>query len=167
MLGFLKHRPKIKNWLCVFAGIILSALSLDLFLVGNNIVAGGISGIAIVLTNFLQLNVATMIFIMNVPILIAALVINGWRYTIGAMISSFLFSFAVQLLSILPTITYNPLVAAVFGGAIYGAGMALLAVGNGSVGGTDLVNRLLVKKFPGISLGKMAIFVDGSIVIFP
>lgn len=165
-MELLERHNSLKNWLCILGGIVLYALSLDLFLAGNNIAAGGISGVAVVLANFLPLNVSAMIFIMNIPILIAALLINGWRYTIGAIVGSTLYSLAVQFFAVLPTVTRNPLVAAVFGGAIYGAGMALLAFGNGSTGGTDLVNRLLIKKIPRISLGKMALFVDGSVVLF-
>lgn len=166
MKQFLQAHRSVKNWLCILGGILLYALALDLFLVGNNIAAGGISGVAIVLTNFMQLDVGTLIFIMNVPILIAALLMNGWKYTVGAIVASALYSFSIGALSFLPTITSNPLVAAVFGGAVYGAGMALLAFGNGSTGGTDLINRLLIKKFPRISLGKMSLAVDGSVVLF-
>lgn len=165
-MSFLIRHRGVKAWFCILAGIVLYALALNIFLIGNDIAAGGISGIAIVLAKFLPLNVAAMIFAMNVPILLTALFMNGWRYTIGTIVASVLYTLAVQAFSVLPTITDNPLVAAVFGGALYGAGMALLVRGNGSTGGTDLINRLLVKRFPGISLGKMALFVDGGIVIF-
>lgn len=166
MAAFAERHRFLKNWCCILGGILMYALALDLFLVGNSIAAGGISGIAIVLSSFLPYDVGVMIFVMNLPILVAALLMNGWRYTVGAIVGSTLYSAAVQFGSGLPTLTDNPLVAAVFGGAIYGAGMALLAIGNGSTGGTDLINRLLVKKFPRISLGKMALCVDGSIVVF-
>lgn len=167
MMDFLEQHRSIRKCLCILGGILLYAVAMDFFMVGNRIAAGGISGIAIVLSNFIPLDVGIMVFAMNVPILIVALMMNGWRYTLGAIAGAFLYSLAIQLLSVLPTtVTTNPLVAAVFGGAIYGAGMALLAFGNGSTGGTDLINRLLVKKFPKISLGKMSMLVDGSIVVF-
>lgn len=54
---------------------------------------------------------------------------------------------------------------AVFGGAIYGVGMALLTIGNGSTGGTDLLNRLLIKRFPTMSVGKMSVVLDGTVVL--
>lgn len=166
MMVFLERHGRVKRWGCVLGGILMYALALDLFLVGNQIAAGGISGIAVVLASFLPLSVAGMVFLMNLPILLAALLMNGWRYTIETIVASTLYSLAIEGLTVLPTVTKNPLVAAVFGGAIYGAGMALLAFGNGSTGGTDLISRLLVKKFPRISLGKMALCVDGSVVLF-
>lgn len=166
MRAFLSRHRHIIDWLCTLVGIALYSLALDLFLVGNHIAAGGISGLAVVLSSVVPLSVGTMIFIMNVPILVVALAINGWRYTVGTIIASVLYSLTVQVCSVLPTITDDPLVASVFGGAIYGAGMSALAFGNGSTGGTDLISRLLVKKIPGISLGKMALLVDGCVVLF-
>ncbi len=160
-----KIDPRIRGWLFTFGGILLYALSLDLFLAGNNIAAGGISGIAVVLRSIVPLSVGTMVFIMNIPILIAALIINGWKYTVGAIVGSSLYALAVELMSGLPLLTDEPIVASLFGGAIYGAGMAMLTIGNGSTGGTDLLSRLLVKKIPSMSMGKMSLFTDGSVVI--
>jgi len=165
-MDLIKYRSNLKSWCCILAGITMYALALDLFLVGNGIAAGGLSGFAIVLNSFIPLNIALIVFVINIPILFAAMLINGWRYTISAVVGSALYSFMIQLFSGLPTITTDPLVAAVFGGAAYGAGMALLVIGNGSTGGTDLVIRLLVKKISGISLGKMALLVDGIIIVF-
>ncbi len=166
MADISKRRAAVKGWLYTLGGILLYALALDLFLVGNNIAAGGISGVAVVLNQFLPINVATLIYLMNIPILLVALISNGWKYAAGAIIGATLYSGAIWFFEDLPTLTYNPTVAAVFGGAIYGVGMALLTFGNGSTGGTDLLNRLLIKKFPAMSVGKMSIFLDGAVVIF-
>lgn len=160
-----KINPRIRGWLFTLGGILLYALSLDLFLAGNNIAAGGISGIAVVLRNIIPLSVGTMVFIMNIPILIAALIINGRKYTAGAIVGSSIYSLAVEMLSHFPLLTDEPIVASLYGGAIYGAGMAMLTMGNGSTGGTDLLSRLLVKKIPSMSMGKMSLFTDGSVVI--
>lgn len=157
--------PALRAWLYTLGGILLYALSLDLFLVGNNIAAGGISGIAVVLNRFLPVNVAVLIYLMNVPILLAALITNGWRYAINTIIGATLYSGAIWLFDGLPTLTRDPVVAAVFGGAIYGAGMAFLTIGNGSTGGTDLLNRLLIKRFPTMSVGKMSVVLDGAVVV--
>jgi len=160
-----KIDSRLLRGICTCGGILLYALSLDLFLVGNNIAAGGLSGIAVVLRQYVPLSVGLMIYIMNVPILIAALVMNGWRYTIWTIIGATFYSGATELFSVCPTLTRDPLAAAVFGGAIYGLGMALLTFGNGSTGGTDLLSRLFVKRFPAMSVGKMSVFIDGTVII--
>ena len=157
--------PRLIRGLCTLSGILLYALSLDLFLVGNNIAAGGLSGVAVVLKELIPLSVGLMVYLLNAPILIAALLMNGWRYAVGAIVGASLYSGAVELLSRCPTLTDDPLVAAVFGGVIYGAGMAMLTFGNGSTGGTDLLCRLCLKKIPGMSMGKMSACIDGSVIL--
>ena len=163
--GLAQYSPALKRWLYILGGILLYSLSLDLFLVGNNIAAGGISGLAVVLNQFVSVNVATLIYLMNIPILLAALLTNGWKYTAGAIVGATLYSGAIWLFEGLPTLTHDPTVAAVFGGVIYRVGMAFLTIGNGSTGGTDLLNRLLIKKFPTMSVGKMSVVLDGAVVL--
>ena len=60
----------------------------------------------------------------------------------------------------------DPLVASLFGGVLYGIGMVCLIRSNSSVGGTDLLNRLLVVAFPQVSVGKMCMIIDGAAVVF-
>lgn len=147
-------------------GNLLYALALALFLTGNNIAAGGLAGIAVVLCGFLPLGVGMLTLAMNIPILVSAVVIKGWRYTAGTIAAAFLYSFTVEILDrIMPTLTREPLVAAVFGGVLYGIGMTLLTVGNVSVGGTDLLCRLLNEKIPSLSVARLSLFIDGGIVV--
>lgn len=159
------NRDTVQNWALVIGGELIYALALNLFLVGNHIAAGGLSGLATVLTKVCPLGVGAMVYIMNIPILIAAIIINGWGYTFKTVIFATIYSLAIDGLSFLPTITTDPLVAAVFGGALYGLGMAMITMGYGSVGGTDLLSRLLLKAFPDISIGRMILIIDGSVVV--
>lgn len=154
----------MKTWIYICGGNFMYALALALFLTGNNIAAGGLAGIAIVIGKFIPLGVGVLTLFMNLPILTAAVAINGWRYTINTMIAAFVYSATIELFGVLPTLTGDPLIAAVFGGMFYGIGMALLTIGNGSVGGTDLLCRLLNKKLPFISVAKLSLVIDGSVV---
>ncbi len=156
----------MKSWGFLMGGNLLYALALALFLTGNNIAAGGLAGIAVVLCGFLPLGVGMLTLAMNIPILASAVVIKGWRYTAGTIAAAFLYSFTVEILDrIMPTLTREPLVAAVFGGVLYGIGMTLLTVGNVSVGGTDLLCRLLNEKIPSLSVARLSLFIDGGIVV--
>lgn len=155
----------LRRWLCLLGGNLLYALALALFLTGNNIAAGGLAGIAVVLCSFLPLGVGVLTLAMNIPILVSAVAIKGWRYTIGTIVAAFLYSFTVEILDrMMPTLTDEPLVAAIFGGVLYGIGMTLLTVGNVSVGGTDLLCRLLNEKIPSLSVARLSLFIDGGIV---
>ena len=126
------------------------AFAIQLFLAGNNIAAGGFSGIAIVLSSFLPVSIGTFVFLLNIPFIILAFFIKGPRYTLLTLCGS----------------TENKLVAAVFGGLIYGVGAVLFLKSGASNGGTDLVARLLLIRFRSMSVGKMFLIVDGSVVLF-
>ena len=146
-------------------GILLYCLALDLFLVGNNIAAGGIAGLATVLVKVVPISLGVMVYIMNAPILLTAIKVNGWKYTVATLIYATSYTIAIDLLAFLPTLTMDPLVASVFGGAVYGAGMALITLGGCSIGGTDLLCRLLLKAFPSMSIGRMCMVIDGTVVV--
>ena len=147
------------------AGIAMYSMALNLFLIGNNIAAGGFAGLAMVLTAVLPLKVGTFMFLMNVPLLIASVFVKGARYTVGTLICTVLYSAFLNATDFLPTLTTDPLVASMFGGVLYGIGMVCFVRANTCAGGTDLLNRLLVVKFPQISVGKMSMIIDGTVVV--
>lgn len=165
----MKHRIDWKGCIsaiCWFmAGNLLYALALNFFLIPNNIAAGGFSGLAMVITQFLPLKVGTIIFLMNVPLLIASVFIKGLRFTVMALICSSLHSFTVNITGFVPVLTNDRLVASMFGGVMYGLGLVCLVRANTSCGGTDLLNRLMITLFPQFSVGKMSMILDGTVVI--
>ena len=147
------------------AGNLLYSLALNLFLVDNKIAAGGISGLAMSLNTLFPIRVGTLIFLMNIPLLIASVFIKGKRFTLITLLSSSIHSLTVNLTDVLPTLTNDRLVASMFGGVMYGLGLVCLVRANTSSGGTDLLNRLMVVKFPQISVGKMSMLIDGTVVV--
>lgn len=165
MTNLLKN-DDLKTWFFFLAGTAMYSLGLTLFLVPNKIAAGGISGLATVLSSLVPIKVATIIFWINLPLLVLSVFVKGWRFTRNTIIGSWLYTGLVYITSDLPALTSNPLAASLFGGAIYGAGMACLVMGKGSTGGTDLIIRMLVVRYPGISVGKMAFIVESSVIIF-
>ena len=142
------------------------AFAIQLFLAGNNIAAGGFSGIAIVLSSVLPVSIGTFIFLLNIPFLLISLFIKGKRYTLLTLCGSTIYATILNAISFLPTVTDNRLVAAVFGGLIYGVGAVFFLKSGASNGGTDLVARLLQTHFRSMSVGKMFLVVDGSVVVF-
>lgn len=159
-------RRELGKMMYFLMGNFCYALAIQIFLVGNGIAAGGFSGIAIVLSRFLPMTMGSFIFLMNLPFLFCAFFIKGKRYTLKTLMGSAIYAVLLDGISFLPTVTYNKLVAAVFGGLLYGVGAVLLLKSEASGGGTDLVARLLKTKFPTVSLGKLFLAVDGSVVIF-
>ena len=138
---FFQRHEAVREWGCVFGGILLYALSLNLFLAGNDIAAGGLAGVATVLSRLIPLRISVLILLMNLPLLAISLVVRGWRFTRNTLVGSLLYSLLVEATSFLPTMTGDPLVATVFGGAMYGGGMALLVLGSRGTSASSLPAR--------------------------
>ena len=160
-----KDSEKIKQLLFFLSGNFCYAFAIQLFLAGNRIAAGGFAGIATVLSSFFPISISMIIFLMNVPLLVISLKVKGWKFTRNTLICTAFYSLVLECVSGLPVLTKNPLAASVYGGVLYGCGMACLVRSNSSTGGTDLLNRLLLTRFRNMSVGKMSMVLGGTVVL--
>ena len=159
-------KKELKNFSLCILGALVYALGINLFLAGNDIAAGGLVGIAIVLRSFIPMEIGTLLFLLNIPLLVFSVYVKKWKYTAYTLVLNLIYSAMLNGLSILPTVTTNRLIASLFGGLSYGVGAYFLYLGGCSVGGTDLLSRLLVVKLKKLSLGKMILVIDGLIILF-
>lgn len=141
------------------------ALALNLFYVHNNIAAGGLAGIGTIINSFAPIPVGALVFIMNIPILIWAIFVKGKTYTLMTFVASAVYSLIVDLLSFLPSLTDDMLTAVVCGGILYGASAACSIKARISIGGTDLLAKMLITKFKSMSYGKLLMIIDGTVVL--
>lgn len=144
---------------------VLYALALNLFYVGNKIAAGGFAGIATVINSFIPIPIGVAVFIMSIPVVIAAWKVKGSVYTLMALATTAVYSLIVDLLSFLPTITDDKVVAVVCGGILYGLGASLAIKAHMSSGGTDLLGKVLITKYRTLSIGTLQMMIDGAIVV--
>lgn len=161
------HTQKIiiKQLIYLLAADVLYSLALNLFYVGNNIAAGGLAGIGTIVNSLFPIPVGVTVFILNLPIVFFGIKIKGKRYVLISVAATGLFSVVVDLLSFLPCVTDDKLVAAICGGILYGTAAFLTSKAQISSGGTDLLARILITKFKSTSLGKLYLCIDGFIVI--
>lgn len=141
------------------------ALALNLFYVENNIAAGGLAGIGTVLNYFFNWPVGLTVFVLTIPIVICGWKIKGKVYVITALIATLVYSGVVDLLSFLPCITDDKIVAVVFGGILYGFSSSMTIKAHMSSGGTDLVAKILITRLKAASLGTLYMLIDGIIVV--
>lgn len=151
----------------IILGNLCYALSLNLFLVDNNIAAGGFSGLAIAVSRFVPIPVGTFVLILTLPLLVWAIFVKGWGFTLATLATTGLYTLMVDgSAAFLPCATRDPLLAAVCGGALTGASAVLFLRADSSSGGTDLLARLLLTRRRDLSLGTMFLVVDGAVVLF-
>ena len=149
--------------LIVFVSSIVLGFAFNLFLLPHEVLAGGVTGIAMMLGLVTPLNAGLWMIILNIPILIL-----GWLRLGKTFIANSLLSVVVTSISMLyiPVIklTEDALLSSVFGGVISGAAIGIIIRFYSSTGGFDVIGLLLSKKRD-IPLGAL-VFVLNSAVVF-
>ena len=151
------------EWVLIFVGALLVAVSTELFLSPNKVVLGGISGISTMLYHATGISIGVSYFIMNSIILMIALKVLGKAFVFKTLIVVAITSGCSVLVSGLPACTENIFLATLYGGLLYGAGLAILFTRNATSGGTDVIGRLIQCKVPDANIGRILMMLDGSI----
>jgi len=160
-----KVKNLVMNYLLVTIGAIFTALSLVLFTVPNKIAAGGVSGVATILYHMFGFNVGIVILIINIPLFILAVYVLGGSIGAKTLWGILVMSFSVEFLSpFLEPVTYEVILASIYGGVLGGLGMGLVFRGGGTTGGTDLIAALTSYFFPHFSIGQGLFLIDGVVI---
>jgi uncharacterized membrane-anchored protein YitT (DUF2179 family) len=152
-----KIRKLFFKYLFLLTGSVLAAVGLEIFLIPNDIIDGGIVGIAIMLSYLSKLPLGVFIFSLNLPFLILGYRHIGKTFVISTFFSIFSLSMWVTILHPIPGLTSDLLLASVFGGIILGIGVGLIIRYGGSLDGTEIVAIILDKK-TGFSVGEIVLF---------
>ena len=141
-------RSGLWDGLSIVAGCALMALSFRLFMNGNDIVAGGVVGLSTLLERRFGWEAAWVQWGINLPLLMLGFWVLGKAAGARSALGSLVLPLLMLVTRAVPTLTQTPLLAALFGGVVYGAGLGLVLSGSGSVGGYSLFARLLTKRLP-------------------
>lgn len=135
--------------LCVLSGNVLMAFLVAAFIIPHDIIMGGTTGIGIVLHKTIpNMDVSLFVLIMNVALLILGLLTLGKQFAVTTVASSVLYPVFLGLFQKIPGIdsmTNDPLIAAVFAGALMGIALGLVMRVGSSTGGMDIVTLILNK----------------------
>jgi uncharacterized membrane-anchored protein YitT (DUF2179 family) len=140
-------------------GSILAAMGLEIFLIPNNIIDGGITGISIMASHLTGIQLGVFIFIFNLPFVLIGYRQIGKTFAISTVFSVICFSIGVTLLHPVPGITQDTLLATIFGGIILGVGVGLIIRNGGSLDGTEIV-AILLEKRSAFSIGEIVMFIN-------
>lgn len=164
----IQKKSRFKRYLNFTIGCLLIAISYNLFLASNDIVAGGVSGIAIILNELFSINNSIIIFGCNILLLILSYFLLGKEKTKNTVLGSLLFPLFVELTSTLNVWlqldTSQLLLSSVFGGVVYGFGLGMIFKAGFTTGGTDILNQIIAK-YAKTSVGKSMLLVDGGIIL--
>jgi uncharacterized membrane-anchored protein YitT (DUF2179 family) len=162
----------LKTITTISLGAIIVAVGFSLFQVPYNLAAGGITGVVIIVRNFVELPGGTLYMVLNVPLMIIGYRYLGrWLFLFRTLLSVFVFSvaadfFAYTMPRILPEypMTDDMLLASVYAGLITGIGSGLIYRAGGTIGGTSIISRIIQRK-TGVPLSQLYLLVDGVIIL--
>jgi len=140
-------------------GSILAAMGLEIFLIPNNIIDGGITGISIMASHLTSIQLGAFIVIFNLPFVFIGYRQIGKTFALSTIFSVICFSICVTLLHTVPGVTQDTLLATIFGGIILGVGVGLIIRNGGSLDGTEIV-AILIEKRSAFSIGEIVMFIN-------
>lgn len=156
------NKEKIKDYGLITIGVLLVAISVVYFFEPNNIAAGGITGLAIVINHYFPfMPIGLLMLMMDGILYIIAFIVIGSKFGGKSIYASITLSCIIWALEkFLPlNITNDLMLAAIFGTLISALGMAIVFNANASTGGTDILAKIL-NKFIHVNIGKGLLMVD-------
>jgi len=147
-------------------GSAVFALGFSLFLMPNDMNAGGISGLAQVVVEVLDFgSVGTLSILINLPLFILGGIKIGKKFFVGSLIGMMLSSVLIDAFALFPVIDMEPLIAVLYGGVICGLGLGIVFVSGTSTGGSDILVRLLKLKYRNVPIGQISLCFDAAVVV--
>lgn len=147
------------SFLLITLGATLAALALEIFLVPNNIIDGGIIGISIMISYITKVKLSILTFVLNIPFLILGYKQLGKSFLIKAAYAMLVFSILLEQFKPVPELTNDILLATVFGGLLLGIGVGFVIKFGVCLDGTEVV-AILINKKTSFSVGQVVMFLN-------
>ena len=159
----------LKNLLLFLTGVFLSAFAFNLFYQKYNIVAGGSTGLSILLDNFVNLDISIILLIINLICLIVGLIFLGWQYALKMLAITFIYPLFVKSTVYLTDLIYledtSMFLIMVIGGAMSGYANGLIKNSGYSPGGFYALYDTIAK-YLHISIGYANAIINVTLIFF-
>lgn len=156
-------RLELKNALLILAGLLCSSAAYNLYLIPNNVAAGGFTGIGQLVNSIIDVKVGTVSILLNIPLFLLSMRTLGLRFGIRSLLAMLGLNLFIDYIP-LPPATNDLLLATVFGGALGGLGFGLILRGSATTGGSDMLASLIHRHFSAIRVSVGIFAVDGLVI---
>ena len=158
---------EMKDYLMIALGMIMYGIGWTVFLLPNDITTGGVPGIASIIFFAIGFPVQYTYFAINFLLLLLAIRILGWRFSIKTIFAVFTLTFFLSVIQKLTSgvvlLHDQPFMACVIGASFCGGGIGIAFSANGSTGGTDII-AAIINKYRDITLGRVMLICDLIII---
>ena len=152
----------LKDILLISLGILSAAFGLRGFLLPNNFIDGGATGVSLLLTEVTGLSISILIVAINTPFILLGIHVINKTFAIKTAIAILTLAIVLHFISF-PHITNDKLLISIFGGFFLGAGIGLSIRGGSVIDGTEVLAIFLSRKYS-ISIGDVIMIIN--IIIF-
>ncbi|WP_226583950.1 YitT family protein [Halobacillus litoralis] len=149
----------VKRGLAITIGAIIMAVGLEIFLVPNQVIDGGIVGISIIMSHLTGWKLGLFIFLLNIPFFFLGYNLIGKTFAWSTAYGIIILSISTTILHPVPPFTEDILLATLFGGFILGIGVGLVIRYGGCLDGTEISAILISSKIP-FSVGEIIMFIN-------
>lgn len=159
----LKHKRKwgfyARRTLYLIIGSMITALGLEIFLVPNNIIDGGVVGLSIMASAITGLPLGIFLVVINLPFLYLGYKFIGKDFAISTTFAVICLAFWTNFFHPYAAVTNDFFLATIFGGIITGSGVGIIIRSGGSLDGTEIVAILADRKTV-FSVGEIVMFIN-------
>lgn len=163
----MKYKESMKDIFYVILGNIILAAGVSFFIVPNNILSGGVAGIAVAIAPVINISTTMIINGLTFILFIGGILVLGKNFAIKTLLSTILYPAFVSVFSVMSEtihITSDPMIASIYGGILVGAGVGLVFKTGASTGGMD-IPPLIAHKYTHIPLATLVLITDGLTVM--
>ncbi len=150
---------QIPSLIFIAIGATMAAAALEIFLIPNSIIDGGVTGISIILNTVFGGSLSLFIIILNIPFLIMGFKLLGKKFFLKGIYGMLVFTTLLEVFRYVPTVTDDILLAFIYGGLLLGVGVGLVIKFGGYLDGTEIVAILLSRKST-ISVGQVILIIN-------
>ena len=148
----------------IFIGSVIGAAAYPTFLIPNNIAPGGLTGVATILNYLAGWPVGITALVLNIPLFLIGYRTMGKVFAFRSLVATALFTILIDILPLKP-VSEDPLLGTLFGGVVLGIGLGLILRGGATTGGSDMVARLVHRRFSFITVGMFLFALDFLVVL--
>ncbi|MEL3971361.1 YitT family protein [Rossellomorea oryzaecorticis] len=148
------RKEMVKRVILITIGAIIMGVGLEIFLVPNNVIDGGIVGISIILSHLTGMKLGLYIFVLNIPFFFIGYKQIGKTFAFSTLYGIIILSVTTIFLHPVPAFTQDILLASLFGGIVLGIGIGMVIRYGGSLDGTEILAILSSRKLP-LSVGEI------------
>ncbi len=158
-------KENIKNWSLLFLGNFILVLGVVTFILPNDVLSGGVAGVAVALSPLVNIEPKYLINIILLVTFVFGFIFLGKDFALKTIMSTILYPIYMAILSNFNiAIDVDPLMASLFGGLVTGVGLGITFRTGASTGGMD-IPPLILQKLTGVKLAVWMVIIDALTVL--